>query len=76
MKNKKVIGLLLSLTLVLGLALPGTLATSTDVAGSNGEFSLGVTEEKTEPLGEHSFAKPSTWSASRLRNDFGISNGK
>lgn len=52
MKNKKVIGLLLSLTLVLGLALPGTLATSTDVAGSNGEFSLGVTEEKTEPLGD------------------------
>ena len=58
MKNKKVIGLLLSLTLVLGLALPGTLATSTDVAGSNGEFSLGVTEEKTEPLGDDKNEEP------------------
>lgn len=51
MKNKKVIGLLLSLTLVLGLALPGTLAVSADAESSGTEFSVGtddVSEEKTE----------------------------
>lgn len=49
MKNKKVIGLLLSLVLVLGVALPGTLATSTDITGSDSEFSIGTgTMEITE----------------------------
>lgn len=49
MKNKKVIGLLLSLVLVLGVALPGTLATSTDTTGSDSEFSIGTgTMEITE----------------------------
>lgn len=41
MKKKKVFGLLLSLVLVLGAALPGTLATSTDVTGSDSQFSVG-----------------------------------
>ena len=51
MKNKKVIGLLLSLVLILGVALPGTLATSTDTTGSDSEFSIGTmetTEQNTE----------------------------
>ena len=51
MKNKKVIGLLLSLVLVLGVALPGTLATSTDTEGSGSEFSISTletTEQNTE----------------------------
>lgn len=45
MKKKKVFGLLLSLVLVLGAALPGTLATSTDVTGSDSQFSVGPAEE-------------------------------
>ena len=51
MKNKKVIGLLLSLTLVLGLALPGTLAVSADAESSGTEFSVGTdnaNEQNTE----------------------------
>ena len=51
MKNKKVIGLLLSLVLVLGVALPGTLATSTDTEGSGSEFSISTletTDQNTE----------------------------
>lgn len=50
MKNKKVIGLLLSLTLVLGLALPGTLAVSADAESTGTEFSVGtddVSEQET-----------------------------
>ena len=42
MKNKKVIGLVLSFALILGVALPGTLATSTDTTGSDSEFSIGT----------------------------------
>jgi hypothetical protein len=49
MKNKKVIGLVLSFVLILGVALPGTLATSTDTTGSDSEFSIGTgTVETTE----------------------------
>lgn len=49
MKNKKVIGLVLSFALILGVALPGTLATSTDTTGSDSEFSIGTgTVETTE----------------------------
>ena len=51
MKNKKVIGLLLSLTLVLGLALPGTLAVSADAESTGTEFSVGTddaNEQNTE----------------------------
>ena len=54
MKNKKVIGLVLSFALILGVALPGTLATSTDTTGSDSEFSIGTMEtielDTTTPL--------------------------
>lgn len=53
MKNKKVIGLLLSLTLVLGLALPGTLAVSADAESSGTEFSVG-----TDDANEHNNETP------------------
>lgn len=48
MKNKKVIGLLLSLTLVLGLALPGTLATAISADDTNSTFSVGTDEDKLQ----------------------------
>ena len=49
MKSIKIIGLLLSLVLMLGVALTGTLATSTDTTGSGSEFSISTgTMEKTE----------------------------
>ena len=47
MKNKKAIGLVLSLALILGMALPGTLAASADTTGADSEFSIG-TMKKTE----------------------------
>lgn len=54
MKNKKVIGLVLSFALILGVALPGTLATSTDTTGTDSEFSIGTMEttelDTTTPL--------------------------
>ena len=48
MKNKKVIGLLLSLTLVLGLALPGTLATAISADDTNSTFSVGTEDNKNQ----------------------------
>ena len=50
MKNKKGIALLISLALVIGTVLPGTLALSTDQAATNGE--LTVTEETQTPTPE------------------------
>lgn len=50
MKNKKGFALIISLVLVIGVVLPGTLALSTDQAGTNGE--LTVTEETPTPTPE------------------------
>lgn len=50
MKNKKGFALIVSLVLVIGVVLPGTLALSTDQAGTNGE--LTVTEETPTPTPE------------------------
>lgn len=47
MKNKKGFALIVSLVLVIGVVLPGTLALSTDQAATNGE--LTVTEETPTP---------------------------
>jgi hypothetical protein len=45
MKNKKVLGLLLSLAFVLGVALPATLAISMDSESKGGDFSIGTANE-------------------------------
>lgn len=50
MKNKKGFALIISLVLVIGVVLPGTLALSTDQAATNGE--LTVTEETPTPTPE------------------------
>lgn len=50
MKNKKGFALIISLVLVIGIVLPGTLALSTDQAATNGE--LTVTEETPTPTPE------------------------
>lgn len=50
MKNKKGFALIISLVLVIGVVLPGTLALSTDQAATNGE--LTVTEETQTPTPE------------------------
>ena len=50
MKNKKGFALIISLVLVIGIVLPGTLALSTDQAATNGE--LTVTEETQTPTPE------------------------
>lgn len=50
MKNKKGFALIVSLVLVIGVVLPGTLALSTDQAATNGE--LTVTEETQTPTPE------------------------
>ena len=50
MRSKKVIALLISLTLLVSSAIPGTLALSTDQAATNGE--LTVTEETPTPTPE------------------------
>ncbi len=50
MKNRKGFALIISLVLVIGVALPGTLAFSTDQAATNGE--LTVTEETPTPTPE------------------------
>lgn len=50
MKNKKGFALIVSLVLVIGVVLPGTLALSTDQAATNGE--LTVTEETPTPTPE------------------------
>lgn len=50
MKNKKGFALIISLVLVIGIVLPGTLALSTDQAATNGE--LTVTEEIPTPTPE------------------------
>lgn len=50
MKNKKGFALIISLVLVIGVVLPGTLALSTDQAGTNGE--LTVMEETPTPTPE------------------------
>ncbi|MBS6396744.1 MAG: hypothetical protein KH452_06290 [Clostridiales bacterium] len=48
MKNKKIIGLLLSLVLILGMTMPGTLATSTDITNTDSEFSISTVESDGE----------------------------
>ena len=50
MKNKKGFALIVSLVLVIGVVLPGTLALSTDQAATNGE--LTVAEETPTPTPE------------------------
>lgn len=50
MKNRKGFALIISLVLVIGIVLPGTLALSTDQAATNGE--LTVTEETPTPTPE------------------------
>ena len=50
MKNRKGFALIISLVLVIGVVLPGTLALSTDQAATNGE--LTVTEETPTPTPE------------------------
>ena len=50
MKNRKGFALIISLALVIGVALPGTLAFSTDQAATNGE--LTVAEETPTPTPE------------------------
>lgn len=50
MKNRKGFALIISLVLVIGIVLPGTLALSTDQAATNGE--LTVTEEIPTPTPE------------------------
>ena len=50
MKNRKGFALIISLVLVIGVALPGTLAFSTDQAATNGE--LTVAEETPTPTPE------------------------
>ena len=50
MKNRKGFALIISLVLVIGVVLPGTLALSTDQAATNGE--LTVTEETQTPTPE------------------------
>ena len=50
MKNRKGFALIISLALVIGVVLPGTLALSTDQAATNGE--LTVTEETQTPTPE------------------------
>lgn len=50
MKNRKGFALIISLVLVIGIVLPGTLALSTDQAATNGE--LTVTEETPIPTPE------------------------
>lgn len=50
MKSKKGFALIISLVLVIGIVLPGTLALSTDQAATNGE--LTVTEETLTPTPE------------------------
>lgn len=50
MKNKKGFALIISLVLVIGVVLPGTLALSADQAATNGE--LTVTEETPTPTPE------------------------
>lgn len=50
MKNRKGFALIISLVLVIGVVLPGTLALSTDQAAANGE--LTVTEETPTPTPE------------------------
>ena len=50
MKNKKGFALIVSLVLVIGVVLPGTLALSADQAATNGE--LTVTEETPTPTPE------------------------
>lgn len=50
MKNRKGFALIISLVLVIGVVLPGTLAFSTDQAATNGE--LTVTEETPTPTPE------------------------
>ena len=50
MKNKKGFALIISLVLVIGVVLPGTLALSADQAATNGE--LTVTEETQTPTPE------------------------
>ena len=50
MKNRKGFALIISLVLVIGIVLPGTLALSTDQAATNGE--LTVTEETQTPTPE------------------------
>ena len=50
MKNKKGFALIISLVLVIGVVLPGTLALSTDQAATNGE--LTVAEETPTPTPE------------------------
>ena len=50
MKNKKGFALIISLVLVIGVVLPGTLALSTDQAATNGE--LTVTEGTQTPTPE------------------------
>lgn len=50
MKNRKGFALIISLVLVIGVVLPGTLALSTDQAATNGE--LTVTEEIPTPTPE------------------------
>lgn len=50
MKSKKGFALIISLVLVIGIVLPGTLALSTDQAATNGE--LTVTEETPTPTPE------------------------
>lgn len=50
MKNKKGFALIISLVLVIGVVLPGTMALSIDQAATNGE--LTVTEETPTPMPE------------------------
>lgn len=48
MKNRKTLCLIISLVLVLGVALPGTLATAISTDDTNSTFSVGTDEDKLQ----------------------------